>query len=182
MAFTLFQWLVMFVLLPQAKPQSTAENSLNQRLKTEVLHPFFISVTEINHNVKDKALEISCKIFADDMEETLKKNYKTSIDISNEKQQLQIHKLLADYLQKHLQITADNNPLNLKLIGYEKENESIFCYLEATNIVSVKKMNITNSILHDFTPQQINIIHVIVDGKRQSIKLDFPNKEAILSF
>ena len=43
-------------------------------------------------------------------------------------------------------------------------------------------MNINNSILHDFTPQQINIMHVIVNGKRQSIKLDFPQKEAQFSF
>ncbi|MEI8059397.1 MAG: DUF6702 family protein, partial [Ferruginibacter sp.] len=31
-------------------------------------HPLFVSVTEIEHNAKDKTLEISCKIFTDDFE------------------------------------------------------------------------------------------------------------------
>ena len=31
-------------------------------------HPIFMSVTEIEHNAKDKTLEISCKVFTDDFE------------------------------------------------------------------------------------------------------------------
>ena len=34
-------------------------------------HPIYVSVTEIEHNAKDKTLEISCKIFTDDFEKTL---------------------------------------------------------------------------------------------------------------
>jgi len=37
-------------------------------------HPFYVSVTEISHNAKDKIIEISCKIFADDLEMTLTKS------------------------------------------------------------------------------------------------------------
>ena len=40
------------------------------------LHPIFVSVTEIEHNAKDKTLEISCKIFTDDFEKTLRLTYK----------------------------------------------------------------------------------------------------------
>ncbi len=50
-------------------------------------HPFYVSVTEINHNAKEQTLEISCKMFAEDLEEILKKNYKTAIDLSAEKPQ-----------------------------------------------------------------------------------------------
>ena len=32
------------------------------------LHLVFVSVTEIEHNAKEKTLEISCKIFTDDFE------------------------------------------------------------------------------------------------------------------
>ena len=36
-------------------------------------HPLYISVTEINHNSKDKILEVSCKIFTNDFETVLEK-------------------------------------------------------------------------------------------------------------
>lgn len=42
------------------------------------LHPFHVSTTEINHNAKDKSLEITCRIFTDDFEAILGKNYKTA--------------------------------------------------------------------------------------------------------
>jgi hypothetical protein len=34
-------------------------------------HPFYVSVTEISQNATDKSLEVSCKFFADDFEQTL---------------------------------------------------------------------------------------------------------------
>jgi Domain of unknown function (DUF6702) len=36
-------------------------------------HPLYISVTEINHNAKDRILEVSCKIFTNDLETVLEK-------------------------------------------------------------------------------------------------------------
>ena len=35
------------------------------------LHPLYIAVTEINHNAKDKILEVSCKVFTNDFETVL---------------------------------------------------------------------------------------------------------------
>ncbi|MFM2339019.1 MAG: hypothetical protein RL115_2212, partial [Bacteroidota bacterium] len=46
-----------------------------------VLHPFHVSVIEVNHSSTDKSLEISCKIFTDDFERALIKNYKTKVDL-----------------------------------------------------------------------------------------------------
>ncbi len=48
-----------------------------------VPHPFHVSVIEVNHNAADKTLEISCKIFTDDFEKILAKNYKTKVDLIN---------------------------------------------------------------------------------------------------
>ena len=46
------------------------------------LHPFHVSTTEINHNATDKTLEISCRIFIDDFESCLSKQYHTKADLS----------------------------------------------------------------------------------------------------
>ena len=45
-------------------------------------HPFHVSTTEINHNTSDKTLEISCKVFTDDFESALTKQYHTKADLS----------------------------------------------------------------------------------------------------
>lgn len=145
-------------------------------------HPFYISVTEVNHNAKDKTLEISCKVFADDLEKTLKTNYKTELDITAEKDKARLDKLISDYFEKHLALVVDGKPAKLNYIGYENDKESEYCYFQIDNVPSVKKIDITNSIFHDFTADQINIMHVTVNGKRQSTKLNYPDKSASFSF
>jgi hypothetical protein len=145
-------------------------------------HPFYISVTEVNHNASEKSLEISCRIFYDDLESVLKKNYKQAVDLSLDKDKSRNENLIADYLRKHLIMTADGKVLNLQFLGFEKDKEAAWCYFEATQATTPKKLAIVNTILHDFTTEQINIIHATVNGKRQSNKLTYPSKEVTLSF
>jgi hypothetical protein len=145
-------------------------------------HPYYISVVEINHNAKDKILEISCKIFTNDFETTLEKNYKTKVDLDNPPDKAAMDKLINDYIKKHLSFRADNKPVNFSYVGFEKEDEAIYSYFQVDNVPTVKKIDVTNSILHDFSDQQINIIHCVVSGKRQSTKLDYPNTQASFNF
>jgi hypothetical protein len=147
-----------------------------------LLHPFYISVTEINHNAKEKSLEISCKIFAEDLEDVLKQNYKQPVDLTADKQHAQNDKVITDYINHHLALSADGKPVKLSYVGFEKQSEAIYCYFEVPNIPSVKKIDVTNTLLQDFTDQQINIIHVTVNGNRKSFKLDYPEKQVSFSF
>ncbi len=153
-------------------------------LKTALngVHPFYVSVTEINHNSKEKTLEISCKAFAEDMEDILKKNYKTTVDLGNTNLQAQNNKLINDYITHHLNLITDGKQAPLSYVGFEKEAESVYCYFEVRNTPLVKKIDVVNSILQDFSDKQINIIHVIVGGNRKSYKLDYPQKQVSFSF
>jgi hypothetical protein len=145
-------------------------------------HPFYISVTEITQNTADKTLEISCKIFADDLEQILEKTNNVQLDISVDKDKSSFDKYIAAYIAKHLSLSIDGKAASLSYVGFEKEKESAFCYFEVKNISSPKKIDITNSLLHDFTQEQINLVHVTVNGKRQSTKLDYPSTTASFSF
>ena len=141
-------------------------------------HPFYVSVTEMSLNSKTRSLEISCKMFAEDIEDVLKQNYKTAVDLSNDKMQEQNNKLMNDYILHHFSINIDSKPTALKFVGFEKENESIYCYLEIVNVTGIQKMTVNNTILQDYKQEQINIMHVIVNGKRKSTKLDYPSNQA----
>lgn len=151
-------------------------------LQANMLHPFFVSVTELHFNAKTKNLEISCKMFIDDIQHALKQNFKRPVDLSNPKQQAENEKMLNEYLTKHLVINADNRLVGLKLIGFEKESESVYCYFEATNITSPKKVVLINKILHDYKEEQVNIMHVVVNGNRKSAKTDIQANQATLNF
>lgn len=173
-----YKWLLFSFLYSLFSGSGSSVSSAEEKEK----HPFYVSVTEINHNSKEKSLEISCKIFADDMEATLQQNYKTQVDLSAEKQQAQVNGFIKDYIIKHLKLVADGKGIALQYIGFEKDSEAVYCYFEGVNVAAVKKLDVSNNILQDYTDKQINIVHVIVNGQRQSTKLDAAQVQASFSF
>lgn len=150
--------------------------SANQR------HPIFVSVTEITHNSKEQTLEISCKIFTDDFEQALRSIYKEKIDLLNPAMKEHMQPLVSRYVQQHLQIAVNGKAEQMAFLGYEQAEEGIQTYWEVKQIPAVKSMKITNNILYEQKPQQIEIIHVIVGGKRQSTKLNNPDSKAEFQF
>ena len=158
-------------------------NKTGQRdVDSITFHPIHVSVTEINHNATDKTLEISCKLFTDDFEKVLAQIYKTKVDLINPPDRPAMEKLVSDFIQKHLTLKIDDKPVTLSYLGYEKDNDAVYSYFQVENISAVKKINITNNILHEMFTDQINLMHVIVNGTRKSVKLDYPEKEAVFSF
>jgi hypothetical protein len=147
------------------------------------LHPFFMSVTEIEHNAADRSLEISCKIFTDDFEKTLKAaNNNVKIDLTAGTKDPATKKYVSDYIRKHLKVEADGTVANLEFIGYEVEREAVWAYFQAMNIPTVKNLTVTNSLLHDFSDKQINMIHVTVGSRRKSNRLNYPDAKAEFNF
>ena len=143
-------------------------------------HPFYVSVTEIKHNAADKILEVSCKLFTNDFETALEQTTKTRIDLSNPPDKAVVDKAIADYLTAHLQLKIDGKPVSLQFVGSEHEQEATWAYLQVNNIASVKRVDIVNRILYESFPSEINIMHVVVNGNRQSGKVS--NPDANLSF
>lgn len=166
MASILYKWLIVFAL----------SGFINHH------HPIFVSVTEIEHNSKDKTLEISCKIFTDDFETSLRRKYNTRVDLLDTRLKPEMNRLVNDYIQKHLSIAVDGKAAILQFIGFEQEEEGIVSFYEVRNIASVKKLDVTDSILYDEKPQQMEIIHVIVNGERKSSRLNNPDTKAVFLF
>lgn len=145
-------------------------------------HPFHVSVVEINHNAADKTLEISCKIFTDDFEKVLAQNYKTKVDLINPPDKKAMDTLVKKYIAAHLSITADGRPVALNYIGFEHESEAVYGYVQVNQVASVKEIKVTDQLMYDLFTDQVNLVHVIVGGKRKSTKLDYPAAVAVISF
>ncbi len=145
-------------------------------------HPVYISVTEIEHNAKNKTLEVSCKIFTDDFEKALRKAYQTRIDLENVKMKPAMDSIVNDYVQKHLIISTDGKKAQLRFLGFERIEEGILSYYEAVQVTAFKQLKIRNDILFEYKNEQMNFIHVIKDGKRKSTKLNNPENTAVITF
>lgn len=147
-----------------------------------LVHPFFVSVTEVNHNPKDKTIEIACKTFTDDLETSIQKSTNVKLDLMNPRDQEAAEKAVGDYIKKHFHLKVDGKPVQLEFIGFERENEAIWSYLQVSNIASLKKIDISTSVLFEASDKQINLLHVKVNGDRKSTKLDYPATNATFEY
>ena len=126
-----YKWLMVVSLLMY--------HNINFKNAGPVLHPLFISVTEIEQNQKEKTVGISCKIFTDDFEKTLRMNTKEKVDLLNPALKTQMEKLVNSYIQKHLIVQIDSRQVAMKFIGYEQQEEGIISYFQVDNIATIKK-------------------------------------------
>lgn len=174
MALHLYKWLMLWgsLLSAPAQPASTQAER----------HPLYVSVTEINHNASDKTLEISCKIFTDDLEKTLSNINHKKVDLFTPKDKAETDKQVADYVQKRLAILLDGKSVALEFVGFERENDAIWSYFQAAVGTAPKKIDIKNNILYEAYEKQLNLMHVTVGGKRKSTRLNYPDTDAKFEF
>jgi hypothetical protein len=145
------------------------------------IHPFFVSVTEINHNAKDKTLEISCKMFLDDTEKILKKQG-TPVELTNPKEPKKVQQLISSYIKKHLLVKIDGKAVILEFIGYEVEGASVWSYYQVNDIATVHKIDISNNILYELYDTQISIMHAQVAGNKKSTRITNPETSVSFEF
>jgi hypothetical protein len=147
-----------------------------------ILHPFFVSVIEIEHNPKDATAEISVRIFTDDLEKTLQKQSTGTIEIIKPNNKAVIDQKISQYIGQKLLLKINGKAVKFNYIGYEIIKESTWSYFEVTDIKEMNAVDINCSILHDFETSQINLFHVKSKGNQKSYKLDYPNKTTSFSF
>lgn len=150
---------------------------------SNTIHPVYMSVTEIEHNAKEYILEISCKIFTNDFESQLKKNNTQKIDLLNSDLKNKMNLLVEGYIQNHLKISVNNNAVSkMKFIGFEQVEDAIVSYFEINGIDKVNSVKMWNTILYEYSEQQINLMHVTVNGSRKSYKLNNPDSQTTFNF
>ena len=147
-----------------------------------MVHPFFISVIDINHNEKEAVLEISVRTFTDDLEKTINQESQIAIDFNNPAQKEKADQLIKNYLVKKLSLVANGNKCNLEYLGFEIQKESTWTYFEVKNIKELKQLNVVCDILSSISPEQINIIHVKTKGQRKSYELALSKKSTQFNF
>jgi len=131
-----------------------------------------ISVSEINFSEKDKALQITSRIFVDDLEQSIRNTRKEpELDILAPKNGLTTDQLVGDYLRDHFKVKIDGKPQKMKLLGHEVEDVAIICYIEIENVKKVKSIEVFNDVITEIHDDQSNLVHVTYKAPVKSARL-----------
>ncbi|MBR9832135.1 hypothetical protein GYB57_08320 [bacterium] len=131
-------------------------------------HKFYVSLTQINYNSKTKSIEVTLKLFTDDLELSTTNFSKKTVKIINaEASDVEI----ANYIKDKFSISINNKVQVLNYLGKEMENDVSWCYLEIKNVTDIQSIKINNRIFTEQFPDQKNLIHLNVNGVEESAVL-----------
>lgn len=145
-------------------------------------HPIYVAVSEIEYNESQQQLEVSCRVYSNDLETTLKKNNGGKIDLLHPVDRSATESLITAYLTKRFKIVVNEKPVQLRFVGYEPDEEAVRIYFIADNVATVKKIGVYQTILYDFNSQQMGIVHVAVRGERKTKRIAPPEEWAYFTY
>jgi hypothetical protein len=149
---------------------------LSSKINT-TLHPIHIAISELNYNEKSQSIEVMHKIFIDDLEKEIEKEFQStakdlSLKLNTKNQNPKSDQFLKDYIEKKFKISIDGKYLPIQYIGKEYETDAVWLYFEIATVNPPKEIKITNSILINFYEDQDNLVHVKVLNEKKSLRFN----------
>ena len=147
-------------------------------LSVSFLHPFHVSICEIEFRNETKSLQVSQRIFIDDFKAGLKERFDIDLVLEDESTASFRDSLIQIYILENISILVDGKEKKRTYVGNEFEEDAIWCYLEYVGVKKLAVLEVKNTILFDTYDDQANIIHFSSGEYEKSIKLDQLRDEA----
>jgi hypothetical protein len=151
---------------------TTLSSCIHTLVMVFYLHPIHVSVTEIEFDEKEKSLEIMMRVFADDLEDTMRKHMnQPGLDIISPSNGMTVDQMVSGYLSQHFKVSLDGKAQKTSYLGHEREADTFIFYIEVTNVKKWKTIQIQNDILTEVFDDQSNLVHVTVKDEVKSLRL-----------
>jgi hypothetical protein len=145
-------------------------------------HKFYVAVYQINFAPEKEMLQITSRVFADDVNKALEKKYSKKHYIGTAKESPEDQVLLKKYFAENLTIKIDGQSKSMNFLSKEMEGDILICYLSVKGVSKVKSLEVHNAILVDWESEQQNITHFTILGTKQSFLFTASSTERMLKF
>jgi len=123
----------------------------------EDLHPFHVSISELE--IKQDTLQISLRIFTDDLESALKEISGKKVFLNDPSRPKQNFVFIRDYLQQKFGYSNGAKNERVDWLGHEFEDDVCWIYGQVAVAKDQRILFIRNDILTEVFDNQQNIIH-----------------------
>jgi hypothetical protein len=145
------------------------------------LHKFYVSIYQISYVPQKKRIQITARIFMDDLNSVLETKFNKSTHIGGVNETIEEVELMRKYLIENLIIKINNQPKQIQYISKEIESNVVICYFKIQDIAKIKSFEIQNKALFELSEDQQNIIQLNIFNKKQNLLLTPNNVKALLN-
>ncbi|WP_298120685.1 DUF6702 family protein [Flavobacterium sp.] len=145
--------------------------SLFVSLTAMTAHKFYVGIYQINHDAKKKMIQVTARIFVDDINDALEKKFHKKTFLGEKNESTEDENLLKKYLSEKFQLKVNGEKKPLTFLSKEMENNVLICYLNIREISKIKTLEVENSIITEIYDEQQNIIQANFNGEKKNLLL-----------
>lgn len=141
-----------------------------------------MAIFQVNYASEKKMLQITSRIFVDDLNLAIEKKYGKKVYLGSEKESVDDQVVLKKYFTENLQIKVNGQSKPVAFLSKEVEGDVLICYCRVTDVVKLHSAEITNTLLTHWNSEQQNILHFTAFGNKQTVLFTASNKTEVLKF
>lgn len=145
-------------------------------------HKYYVSVFQFSYVPAKKQVQLTSRIFIDDLEAAFVKKYKKNFYLGTKDEIANANDYIVKYFAEKLQVKLNGKEKPLKFLGKETEDDILICYYTLPVESNVKTVQVSNASLLEMFDDQQNIIHVSVKGNKKSLLLTNNERQGLLEF
>ena len=146
------------------------------------VHKFYMAIYQVNFAPEKKMLQITSRIFVDDLNKALEKKYNKKFFLGTDKETVESVDLLKKYLAENFTIKVSGQSKTMNFLSKEMDGDVLVCYLKVKDISKINSLEIYNSVLIDCFAEQQNIVHVTAFGAKKSLLFSETSTTQVLKY
>jgi hypothetical protein len=148
-----------------------------------MFHPIHVSITEISYHSPTKAVQITVRLFIDDLETAVRQQTRQpELDLLAPPASTTTDALVAAYLRERFQVSLDSKLQKWNYLGHEQEGPALIAYIEIEKARKFKTIDVRNACMHEIYDDQNNIVNVNYQETVKSLRLTTDQQSGKLVF
>jgi hypothetical protein len=130
-------------------------------------HPFYVSIATLHYNQESRALEITLKVFTDDLEASIKNLTKKTLNLGFDNQLKDSKSILETYCTETINISNSNKTQIMNFLGFENEDDVTYLYFEVGDISA--PLDVSCTFLTETFDEQVTIFNLECGEEKKTV-------------
>lgn len=145
-------------------------------------HVFYVSITRVKWDADVSRLDVSVRIFTDDLEEAIVAAGGPRLRLWTDHAREDRDRHVADYLASRLAFRINGEERELAYAGMEDALDATACLVQIMNVDRVETIEVENRILIDLYDTQANVMRFEVGGEKKYVNLSKGTVKGMVRF
>ena len=146
------------------------------------VHKFYVALYQVNYAPEKKMLQITTRIFVDDLNNAIGKKYTKKSNLGSENETVEDLNLLKRYFGEKLSFNVNGQVRHMLFLSKEMEGDVLICYFTIKEIKKINSLEIYNSIITEGISEQQNIMHFNVLGTKNTLLFTESTSKGVLKY